>query len=420
MEKHAGFMKALKCRECGREYPLTANHVCEFDFGPLEVVYDYDRIKQSLTKAVIQSRPKSMWRFRELLPVAGEPTVGLEVGGTPLIKADRLARRLGIRELWIKNDTVNYPTLSFKDRVVSVALSRARELGFTTVACASTGNLANSVAANAAAAGLKAYVFIPSDLEHSKVINSLIYGGNVIGIKGHYDEVNRLCAEIAGKYPWAFVNVNMRPYYAEGSKSMGFEIVEQLGWRIPAHTVVCMASGSLLTKIHKSYQEAIKLELVPEAEYRVHGAQATGCSPISSAQKAGLDFFKPVKPNTIAKSLSIGTPVDGFYALRVMKETNGFADDVSDDEIREGIKLLAECEGIFAETAGGVTVGVAKKLIAAGRIPAGDSAVLCITGNGLKTLDAVVGRVGQPREIKPSLREFETLLATESAPSLAV
>ncbi len=370
MEKHASFMKALKCRECGREYPLTANHVCEFDFGPLEVVYDYDRIKQSLTKAAIQSRPKSMWRFRELLPVAGDPTVGLQVGCTPLIKADRLASRLGIRELWIKNDTVNYPTLSFKDRVVSVALSRARELGFTTVACASTGNLANSVAANAAAAGMKAYVFIPSDLEHSKVVNSLIYGGNVVAIKGHYDEVNRLCAEIAGKYPWAFVNVNMRPYYAEGSKSMGLEIVEQLGWRVPTHTVVCMASGSLLTKIHKSYQEAIKLGLAPETGHHIHGAQATGCSPISTAQKAGLDFFKPVKPNTIAKSLAIGTPADGFYALKVMKETGGSSDDVTDDQIREGIKLLAETEGIFAETAGGVTVGVAKKLIASGAIPA--------------------------------------------------
>src|ERR1700689_256060 len=380
MEKHAGFMKALKCRECGREYPLAANHVCEFDFGPLEVVYDYDRIKQSLTRAVIQSRPKSMWRFRELLPVAGEPTVGLESGGTPLIKADRLARRLGIRELWVKNDTVNYPTLSFKDRVVSVALSRARELGFTTVACASTGNLANSVAANAAAVGLKAYVFIPSDLEQSKVVNSLIYGGNVVAIKGHYDEVNRLCAKIAGKSPWAFVNVNMRPYYAEGSKSMGLEIVEQLGWRVPAHTVVCMASGSLLTKIHKSYQEAVKLGLAPETGHRIPAAQAAGCAPISTGQKAGLDFFKPVKPNTIAKSLAIGTPADGFYALRVMKETNGCAEDVSDDQIREAIKLLAETEGIFAETAGGVTLGVAKKLIASGKIPRDSSAVICVTG----------------------------------------
>jgi len=412
-EKHEGFMKALKCRECGREYPLEATHVCEFDFGPLEVAYDYERIKKALTKAAIQSRPKSMWRYRELLPVAGEPTVGAQVGFTPLVKADRLAKALGIRELWIKNDTVNYPTLSFKDRVVSVALSRSKELGFDTVACASTGNLANSVAANAASAGLKSYVFIPSDLEQGKIVNSLVYGANVITIKGHYDEVNRLCAEIAGKFGWAFVNVNMRPYYAEGSKSMGYEIMEQLGWNIPQHTVVPMASGSLLTKIQKSYQEFTKLGLVSEAEYSIHGAQATGCSPISVAQKAGLDFFKPVKPNTIAKSLAIGTPADGFYALRVMKETGGAADDVTDDEIREGIRLLAENEGIFAETAGGVTTAVAKKLIAAGKIPANDSAVLCITGNGLKTLDAVVGHVGKTREIKPSLREFEAMLSSE-------
>src|SRR5436853_1558911 len=413
MEKHEGFMRALKCRECGREYPLAATHVCEFDFGPLEVVYDYERIKRSLTRETIQSRPKSMWRYRELLPVADGPTVGLQVGFTPLIKADRLAKRLGIRELWIKNDTVNYPSLSFKDRVVSVALSRAKELGFTTVACASTGNLANSVAANAASAGLKAFVFIPSDLEQGKILNSLIYGANVIGIKGQYDEVNRLCAEIAGKFGWAFVNVNMRPYYAEGSKSMGYEIMEQLGWRVPRHTVVCMASGSLLTKIQKAYQEFIKLGLAAETDYKIHGAQATGCSPISTAQKAGLDFFKPVKPNTIAKSLAIGTPADGFYALKAMKETGGLAEDVTDDEIREAIKLLAETEGIFAETAGGVTVGVAKKLIASGKIPENDSAVLCITGNGLKTLDALNGHAGQPREIKPSLREFESLVSAE-------
>jgi threonine synthase len=416
MEKNEGFMKALKCRECGREYPLEATHVCEFDFGPLEVAYDYDRIKKSLTRAAIQSRAKSMWRYRELLPVANEPTVGMQVGFTPLVKADRLAERLGIRELWVKNDTVNYPSLSFKDRVVSVALSRSRELGFDTVACASTGNLANSVAANAASAGLKSYVFIPSDLEQGKVLNSLIYGANVISIKGHYDEVNRLCAEIAGKFGWAFVNVNMRPYYAEGSKSMAYEIAEQLGWRLPEHTIVPMASGSLLTKIHKGYQEFVKLGLVPESEAHIHGAQATGCSPISVAQKAGLDFFKPVKPNTIAKSLAIGTPADGFYALKVMKETGASADDVTDDEIRDGIKLLAETEGIFAETAGGVTVGVAKKLIASGKIPHDSSAVICVTGNGLKTLDAVIGHCGQPREIKPSLREFEALVANEVQP----
>ncbi|MSU63685.1 MAG: threonine synthase [Pedosphaera sp.] len=415
MEKTEGFMKALKCRECGREYPLNATHVCEFDFGPLEVAYDYEKARQSLTRENIASRPQTMWRYRELLPIADkQPSVGFDVGFTPLLKADRLAKRLGIRELWIKNDAVNYPTLSFKDRVVSVALSRAKELGFTTVACASTGNLANSVAANAAAAGLKAYVFIPADLEEGKIVNSLVYGAQVIGIRGHYDEVNRLCAEIAGKFGWGFVNVNMRPYYAEGSKSMGFEIIEQLGWRLPQHTVVPMASGSLLTKIHKSYQEFIKLGLVAESKYKVHGAQATGCSPISIAHKGGMDFFKPVKPNTIAKSLAIGTPADGFYALKVMKETGAAADDVTDDEIRDGMKLLAECEGIFTETAGGVTVGVAKKLIASGRIPANDSVVLCITGNGLKTLDAVAGHVGKTREIRPSLREFEALIEAES------
>jgi threonine synthase len=416
MDKHDVYMRALKCRECGREYPLTATHVCEFDFGPLEVVYDYENIAKSLTRHAIQSRPENMWRYRELLPVENDPTVGLQTGFTPLVKADRLAKCLGVRELWIKNDAVNYPSLSFKDRVVSVALSRAKELGFDTVACASTGNLANSVAANAAASGLKAYVFIPTDLEHGKIVNSLIYGANVVGIKGHYDEVNRLCAEIAGKFGWAFVNVNMRPYYAEGSKSMGYEIIEQLGWTIPRHTVVCMASGSLLTKIQKSYQEFIKLGLAAETNYCIHGAQATGCSPISTAQKAGLDFFKPVKPDTIAKSLAIGTPADGFYALKVMKETGGVADDVSDDEIRDAICLLAETEGIFAETAGGVTVGVAKKLIAAGAIPRDECIVLCVTGNGLKTMDAINGHVGRPREIKPSLREFEALIAHEARP----
>lgn len=413
MKNTIGFMNALKCRECGREYPLEAKHVCEFDFGPLEVVYNYDEIGKALSRGIIENRPHTMWRYRELLPIVEEPTVGLKVGFTPLIKADRLAERLGIRELWIKNDTVNYPTLSFKDRVVSVALSRARELGFDTVACASTGNLANSVAANAASVGLRAFVFIPADLEQGKIVNSLVYGANVVAIHGHYDEVNRLCAEVAGKFGWAFVNVNMRPYYAEGSKSLGYEVVEQLGWKLPMHTVVPMASGSLLTKIQKSYQEMVKIGLAEETDYKIHGAQATGCAPITTAHKAGLDFFKPVKPNTIAKSLAIGTPADGFYALRAMKETRGFGEDVTDDEIREGIRLLAECEGIFSETAGGVTVGVAKKLIASGAIPANDSAVLCITGNGLKTVDAVLNHVGRTREIKPSLREFEALLKND-------
>ena len=414
MSKSEGFMRALKCRECGREYPLEATHVCEFDFGPLEVVYDYDKIRKSMTKAALAKRPETMWRFRELLPVADDPTVGTRVGYTPLIKADRLAKWLGVREAWIKNDAVNYPTLSFKDRVVSVALSRAKELGFKTVACASTGNLANSVAANAASAGLDAMVFIPADLEKGKILNSLIYGARVVAIRGHYDEVNRLCAEIAGKYGWAFVNVNMRPYYAEGSKSMAYEVTEQLDWNLPQHTVVPMASGSLLTKIHKGYQELIQLGLARDTKPIVHGAQATGCSPISGAFKQGMDFFKPVKPDTIAKSLAIGTPADGFYALKVMKETGGASDDVTDDEIREAMSALAECEGIFTETAGGVTVGVAKKLVASGKIPAEDSVVLCVTGNGLKTLDAVQGHVGKPAEIKPSLREFEQLIESDN------
>ena len=414
MSKSAGFMRALKCRECGREYPLEATHVCEFDFGPLEVVYDYAKIKKSMTKAALAKRPETMWRFRELLPVADKPTVGTRVGYTPLVKADRLAKWLGVREAWVKNDAVNYPTLSFKDRVVSVALSRAKELGFKTVACASTGNLANSVAANAASAGLEAIVFIPADLEEGKILNSLIYGARVVSIRGHYDEVNRLCAEIAGKYGWAFVNVNMRPYYAEGSKSMAYEVTEQLGWKLPQHTVVPMASGSLLTKLHKGYQELIKLGLAKDTKPTVHGAQATGCSPISAAYKQGMDFFKPVKPDTIAKSLAIGTPADGFYALKVMKETGGASDDVTDDEIREAMSALAECEGIFTETAGGVTVGVAKKLVASGKIPAEDSVVLCVTGNGLKTLDAVQGHVGKPAEIKPSLREFEQLIESDN------
>src|SRR5215469_16121288 len=404
----------LQCRECGRRYPKDAIHVCEFDFGPLEAAYDYPAIAKEVTRAKIEARPKSMWRYRELLPIEGEPLVGKHTGFTPLVRADRLAERLGVKELYIKNDAVNFPTLSFKDRVVSVALTRAKELGIDTVACASTGNLANAVAAHAASAGLRSFVLIPADLEQSKILNSLVYGTNVIGVDGPYDHVNRLCSEIAGKYGWGFVNVNLRPYYAEGSKTMGFEIAEQLRWKIPRHTVVCMASGSLLTKIHKSYQELGKVGLVPETPYKIHGAQATGCSPISSAQKAGLDFFKPVKPNTIAKSLAIGTPADGFYALRTMKQTGGAAEDVTDDEIREAIRLLAECEGIFAETAGGVTVGVAKKLIASGKIPREDSVVVCVTGNGLKTIEAVSGHTRTTREIKPSLREFEAMLEAEN------
>jgi threonine synthase len=410
------FFSNLKCRECGRLYPKQAIHICEFDFGPLEAAYDYDAIKESISREAIESRPKSMWRYRELLPIDGAPTVGTQVGFTPLVKADRLAARLGVKELYVKNDTVNYPTLSFKDRVVSVALSRARELGFKVVACASTGNLANSVAANAASAGLTSYVLIPSDLERSKVVNSLVYGTNVVGIEGPYDQVNRLCSEIAGKYGWGFVNVNLRPYYAEGSKSMGFEIVEQLGWKTPKHTVIPMASGSLLTKIHKAYTEFAKVGIIDAEPFSVYGAQASGCSPISTALKKGTDIVKPVpKPETIVKSLAIGTPADGYYAIRTMKETGGSAEDVSDEEVIEGIKLLAETEGIFAETAGGTTVACAKKLIESGKLPRDESIVLCITGHGLKTQEAIHDKCGAPRVIKPSLREFEALVADELA-----
>jgi len=413
MDKHP-FFSHLQCRECGRRYPKEVVHVCEFDFGPLEAAYNYEAINGTLTREKILSRPRSMWRYRELLPIENEPTVGLQVGFTPLIAAHRLAQKLGLKELYIKNDTVNYPTLSFKDRVVSVALSRAKELGIDTVACASTGNLANSVAANAASAGLRSFVLIPADLEPSKILGSLVFGTNVIGIQGLYDQVNRLCSELAGKLGWGFVNVNLRPYYAEGSKTIGFEIIEQLGWRLPHHTVVCMASGSLLTKIHKSYIEFSKLDLVDSSDFSIYGAQATGCSPISTAIKNNSEMVKPIsKPQTIAKSLSIGTPADGYYAIRTMKETGGTAEDCTDQEIIEGIKLLAETEGIFAETAGGVTVACAKKLIENQRIPRDESVVLCITGHGLKTQEAITNKVGKPKLIHPNLKEFETLLEQE-------
>ncbi|MDR3403888.1 MAG: threonine synthase [Chthoniobacter sp.] len=408
MDKPSPYFSNLKCRECGRLYPKQAIHVCDFDFGPLEAAYDYDAIKAAISRDILRSRKRRMWRYRELLPIDGEPTIGQQVGFTPLVRADRLAKKLGVRTLWIKNDTVNYPTLSFKDRVVSVALNRAKELGFTTVACASTGNLANSVAANAAAAGLKSYVLIPADLEQGKVLGSLVYGTNVIAIHGAYDQVNRLCSEIAGKYGWGFVNVNLRPYYAEGSKTMGFEICDQLDWRIPRHTVVPMASGSLLTKIHKSYNEFIKVGLVDSTPFSVHGAQATGCSPISHAMKRGTDIVKPVpNPQTIVKSLAIGTPADGYYAIHAMRETGGSCEDATDEEVIEGIKMLAEYAGIFSETAGGVTVACARKLIESGKIPHDEEVVLCITGHGLKTQEAVTGQCGEPRLIKPSLREFE-------------
>ncbi|RMH51452.1 MAG: threonine synthase [Zetaproteobacteria bacterium] len=409
MELRESIVRALRCRECGKEYPVAPDHVCEFCFGPLEVVYDYDRLVGRLTRELIESRPRSMWRYRELLPIDGAPSVGAQNGFTPLVRARNLERVLGVSELYIKNDSVCYPTLSFKDRVVSVALSKAVEFGFTTVACASTGNLAGSVAANAAAAGLRSYVFIPHDLEQGKVLGAGIFGTRIVGIDGAYDDVNRLCSEVAGKYGWAFVNVNVRPFYAEGSKSLGYEMMEQLGWRAPKQVVVPMASGSLCTKIDKSIKEFVKLGLVEDVGTRIFGAQATGCSPISRAVREGSDLIHPVKADTIAKSLAIGNPADGYYASRVIRDSGGWAEDVSDEEVVAAIKLLAETEGIFTETAGGVTLGVARKLIEQGRIDRDESIVVCITGNGLKTQEAVVEAIAPPRIIEASLRAFDRL-----------
>jgi len=402
-------VRALKCRECGQEYPIEPTHVCEYCFGPLEVAYDYDKLKGKFTRELIESRPQTMWRYKELLPIDGEPTVGAQNGYTPLVRARNLEKVLGVSELYIKNDSVCYPTLSFKDRVVSVALSKAVEFGFTTVACASTGNLAGSVAANAAAAGLESYVFIPHDLEQGKVLGAGIFGTRIIGIRGKYDDVNRLCSEVAGKYGWAFVNVNVRPFYAEGSKSLGYEVMEQLGWKAPKHIVVPMASGSLCTKIDKSIKEFIKLGLIEDNGTAVYGAQATGCSPISRSVKEGTDLIHPVIADTIAKSLAIGNPADGYYANRVIRESGGWAEDITDEEVVDAMKQLAETEGIFAETAGGVTLGCARKMIESGRLPRDESIVLCITGNGLKTQEAVIDAFAKPRIIDASLKEFDAL-----------
>ena len=400
-------MKALVCRECGKEYPTLAIHVCEMCFGPLEVKYDYEEIKKTISRRKIEDGPHSMWRYLDLLPVEGTSIVGPHAGFTPMVRARNLGAYLGLDELYLKNDTVNHPTLSFKDRVVAVALTRARELGFETVACASTGNLANSVAAHAATAGMQCYVFIPSDLEAAKVLGNLIYRPNVVEVEGNYDDVNRLCSEIASENSWAFVNINVRPYYAEGSKTLAFETVEQLGWRTPDQVVVPMASGSLLTKIWKGLNELKALGLVGSVQTKVNGAQAEGCSPIASAYRDGRDFFRPVKPKTIAKSLAIGNPADGYYALKATGESRGAMEIVSDDEIVEGIKLLAQTEGVFAETAGGVTVGALRKLVKQGIIKKNDVTVAYITGNGLKTQEAVIDAVGRPVRIQPSLLSFE-------------
>lgn len=404
------FVRGLKCRECGRQYPVEPIYVCEFCFGPLEVVYDYKGIKKTLTRKKIQARHQNLWRYKELLPIEGEPIDSLYSGFTPLIKADNLAKAIGLKKLYIKDDTVTHPTLSFKDRVVAVAISKAKEFGFDTVACASTGNLAHSVSAQGAKAGFKRFIFIPASLEKSKIVASLVYEPNLIAVDGNYDEVNRLCSEIANRYKWAFVNINIRPYYAEGSKTHGYEIIEQLGWQAPDNVVVPCASGSLLTKIWKSFKEMKELGLIKEMNTRAFASQATGCSPIVTAIKQGIDVIKPVKPDTIAKSLAIGNPADGFYALQVIKESRGFGEDVSDEEIIDAIKLLAKTEGIFAETAGGVTLAATIKLINAGYIAKDSLTVVCITGNGLKTQEALVGNTKNPYYIKPNLASFEEAL----------
>ncbi|MGE5174705.1 MAG: threonine synthase [Betaproteobacteria bacterium] len=404
------YVKGLRCVECGREYKIDPVYVCEFCFGPLEVTYDYERIKKDMTKQKIESRPHHMWRYRELLPIDGEPITGFDSGFTPLMKAKNLAKAWGVKEIFIKDDSVNHPTLSFKDRVVAVAVTKAKEFGFDTVACASTGNLANSVAAQAARAGMKRFIFTPSDLELSKTISSLIYQPNLVTVDGNYDEVNRLCSEVANKHQWAFVNINIRPFYGEGSKSMGFEIAEQLGWKAPHNIVVPNASGSLMTKIWKSFKELERMGLIPPVKTRVFAAQAAGCNPITTAIKEESDIIKPVKPKTIAKSLAIGNPADGYYAAQVAKDTGGFGADSTDPEILGAMKLLAETEGVFAETAGGVTVSAAKKLLDSGKISKDETLVICITGNGLKTTEAVVDHLRRPTPIKPNIEAFEELL----------
>ncbi len=412
------FTSGLKCRECGREYPEEALHVCEFCFGPLEVVYDYEKIKGAISRESIERGPRSIWRYKELLPASSDLDIG--TGYTPLIKADNLAAELGLKELYLKNDTLN-PTWSFKDRVVSVALAKAIELGYDTIACASTGNLANSVAAHAAKAGLKCYVFIPRDLEPGKIMASAVYGPNLVAVDGNYDDVNRLCSEVAGQYDWAFVNITIRPYYAEGSKTLGFETVEQLGWKVPDHVVIPVASGSMLTKIHKSFKEMHKVGLLDEEpNVRVSAAQAEGCNPVTTAFKNNTFNVKPVKPDTIAKSLAIGNPADGYYGLKVLEETGGSAEDASDEEIVEGIKLLARTEGIFAETAGGVTVACLKKLVETGKIDKDETTVAYITGGGLKTLEAVADDLGVTMVIEPTLEAFSSSLESVEARSQTI
>jgi threonine synthase len=407
-----GHVLGLRCRECEADYPKEPLHVCELCFGPLEVRYDYPRIARAVSRQGIERGPFNHWRYQDLLPLDGEPTDGWDTGFTPLVRARNLAGALGLRELYIKNDSTCAPSLSFKDRVVSVALSKAKEFGFDTVACASTGNLANSVAAQAARAGLQAFIFTPADLETGKVVGTLVYHPTLVGITGTYDEVNRLCSEIAGVYNWAFVNINIRPFYAEGSKTYAFEILEQLGWRAPDHIIVPCAGGSLITKIGKAIREFHQLGLIETAHTKIHAAQAKGCGPIVSTIHDGDEFVKPVRPNTIAKSLAIGNPADGIYAVETARKSGGWGEHAEDEEIVEAIHLLASTEGVFTETAGGVTLAATRKLVQSGRIGRDESVVLSITGNGLKTVEVVQPNVPEPHVILPQLSAFQKLMET--------
>jgi threonine synthase len=394
----------LQCHLCKATFPAEAVYVCDQCLGPLEPVYDYAAIQ--LTREEIERRPKNLWRYQELLPIVGEPHTGFHSGFTPLVRCTRLAERIGVGELYIKDDSVNHPTLSYKDRVVSVAATRAVELGMEVLACASTGNLANSVAAHAARLGLECCVFIPDDLEAGKILGSAIFGPTILAIAGTYDDVNRLCTQVADRLGWGFVNINLRSYYAEGAKTYGFEIAEQLGWRLPGQVVVPIASGAQLVKVDKGFTELTSLGLVPHTPWRVFGAQATGCSPVSAAFAAGHDVVRPVRPDTIAKSLAIGNPADGPYVLDVVRRTGGAVADVSDDEVIDSIRLLAASEGIFGETAGGVTVGVLRKLLKEGRLDPEAETVIINSGDGLKTLDAVAAAVDVPAPIRPTLEAF--------------
>jgi threonine synthase len=405
------YVKGLRCRECHKAYPQKGVHVCEVCFGPLEVEYDYAAMQGKVTRASIEAKDRNLWRYRDLLPVEGEPKAGLNSGWTPFKRARNLEKYLGVKELYIKDDSANYPTWSYKERVVSVAITKAIELGYDTVGCASTGNLANSVAAHAAQAGLKAFVMIPHDLELGKVLGSLIFGPTMVRIQGNYDDVNRLCSEIADKYKWAIVNVNLRPFYTEGAKTFGFEIAEQYGWKLPRHTIVPTAGGTILPKVYKAYQEFIKLGLVEDNQPRIYSAQAAGCNPVVEAISAGRDLIKPQKPKTIAKSIAIGNPADGFYVVQAVKQSSGWGEDATDEEIVDAIKLLARLEGIWTEPAGGTTLACAMKLIKSGRIPKDESICVSITGNGLKTTEVVVDHLEPPASIPAKLEAFDAVVS---------